>query len=168
MSVCHLIFERRASWRLAWAVAAVALAATLADTSFADGPATEPVAVPIRFLDPDEITVLVMKRVQDVDVPSYNLMGVHWRYRGSDPALGGRRWVYLTGRAKPPVLAHELCHYFGVPHDPEGGNLMTPGPSDPVWKTDHAPKPYRPILTPAQARRLAAGIRRSLAPSTAR
>ncbi len=112
----------------------------------------------------DQLTVLVMKRVRDVDVLDYNLMGVHWRYRGKDAKLAGRRWIFLTARARPPVLAHELCHFLGLPHDPAGGNLMTPGPSAPIWK-DAArvnPGPFKPILTRRQARRLRRNLRRWL------
>lgn len=100
--------------------------------------------------------VLVVRRVRDVDVPSYDLMGVHWRYGGAAAKLRGRRWVLLTARAEPPVLAHELCHYFGLPHDRGGGNLMTPGPSDPAWRLPAArrPRPYEPRLTRRQALRL--------------
>jgi hypothetical protein len=108
--------------------------------------------------------VLVVRRVRDVDVPSYDLMGVHWRYRGGDDELRGRRWVFLTARAEPPVLAHELCHFFGLPHDPAGGNLMTPGPSDPAWSRPEGerPQPFKPRLTKRQARRLRRAIRRHL------
>jgi hypothetical protein len=97
------------------------------------------------------VTVLVLPRVRDLDVLTYDLMGVHWRG-------GGRRWIFLTARAQPPVLAHELCHYFGLPHDPAGGNLMTPGPSSPLWKSAHPPRPFAPVLTPGQVERLRAGI----------
>jgi hypothetical protein len=100
------------------------------------------------------VTVLVMPRVRDLDVPSYDLKGVHWRARG-------RRWIFLTAAARPPVLAHELCHYFGLPHDPAGGNLMTPGPSSPTWKSKRPPAPFAPVLTGAQVQRLRAGIERT-------
>lgn len=101
-------------------------------------------------------TALFLRKVRDVDVPTYNLMGVHWRYRGDDPRYKGRRWVMLTARAIRPMLAHELAHYFGLRHDPGGGNLMTPGPSSPLWKRKGArrPRPYKPVLTPAQGRKL--------------
>jgi hypothetical protein len=109
-------------------------------------------------------TVLVFKRVRDVDVLTYNLMGVHWRYRGKDAAHKGKRWVFLTARAKIPVLAHELCHFFGLPHDKAGGNLMTPGPSDPIYKDKDSAKPagFKAVLTGAQVKRLRRGIKRFL------
>jgi hypothetical protein len=99
---------------------------------------------------PDErvVTVLVLPRVRDLAVTTYDLMGVHWRG-------GGRRWIFLTARARPPVLAHELCHFFGLPHDPAGGNLMAPGPSSPRRPST---RPFAPVLTPVQARRVRAGI----------
>jgi hypothetical protein len=97
------------------------------------------------------VTVLVVPRVRDLDVPSYDLKGVHWK-------AAGRRWIYLTASAKPPVLAHELAHYFGLPHDPAGGNLMTPGPSSPAWNSKHPPAPFAPILTGPQVQRLRAAI----------
>ncbi len=97
------------------------------------------------------VTVLVVPRVRDLDVLDYDLQGVHWR-------AGERRWIFLTARARPPVLAHELAHYFGLPHDPRGGNLMTPGPSAPIWKSARPPRAYAPVLTAPQVRRLRAGI----------
>ncbi len=102
----------------------------------------------------DEVRVLVVPRVRDLAVPTYDLKGVHWK-------AGGKRWIYLTASARPPVLAHELCHYFGLPHDPAGGNLMTPGPSSPAWKSQRPPAPFDPMLTGPQVQRLRAGIRAS-------
>lgn len=110
---------------------------------------------------PGKLVVLVVKRAQDLDLPSYNLMGVHWRYGGDDASLEGRRWIILTARARPPVLAHELCHYLGLRHDRAGGNLMAPGPSDPIWRgKGKKPAPWAPRLTASQARRVRAAARR--------
>lgn len=106
-----------------------------------------------------KVVILVVDRIQDLDVPSYNLMGVHWRYRGSEARYRGRRWVYLTARARHPVLAHELGHYFGLGHDAAGGNLMTPGPSSPAWRKAIKPKPFQPIFSEWQARK----VRRAVA-----
>jgi len=116
-----------------------------------------------EHVDPARVTVLVVERARDLELTSYDLMGVHWRYRGDDSRYQGRRWVILTARARPPVLAHELAHYLGLPHDPAGGNLMTPGPSAPIWRGSGAkPKPFAPLLTDAQGERLRAAVRRLL------
>jgi hypothetical protein len=112
-----------------------------------------------RHAPPDRLVVLVVERAQDLQLPSYNLMGVHWRYGGDEKRLRGRRYVILTARARPPVLAHELCHFLGLPHDPAGGNLMTPGPSDPVWRRPGPkPRPFTARLTPTQGAALRAAV----------
>jgi hypothetical protein len=104
-------------------------------------------------------TVLVVRRVPDLAVPDHDLMGVHWSAGGGARTLVGRRYVLLAAKARGTVLAHELCHYFGLPHYRRGGNLMTPGPSDPVWRRrGRKPKPHEPILVPAQVRRLRADV----------
>lgn len=118
---------------------------------------------------PGRVSVLLVQRARDLDLPSYNLMGVHWRFGGSDARFSGRRWIILTARARPPVLAHELCHYLGLRHDPAGGNLMTPGPSDPAWRRKQdRPARWKPILTPRQARRVRAAVRRVLRAAASR
>jgi hypothetical protein len=104
--------------------------------------------------DSPRVTVLVVQSARDLEVHTYNLMGVHWRHRG-------KRWIIFTARARPPVLAHELCHFFGIRHDPAGGNLMTPGPSDPIWRRSvPKPKKWSARLTRAQGRRLRAALGR--------
>ena len=102
-------------------------------------------------------TVLVVRRVPDLAVPDYDLQGVHWRPVG-DRELSSRHYVLLAAKAQGTVMAHELCHYFGLPHYKRGGNLMTPGQSDPVWRRRRKPKPHAPILLPAQVQRLRAGV----------
>jgi hypothetical protein len=112
-------------------------------------------------ITPSEVTILVVQRAQDLEVPTYNLRGVHWRYRGEDASFQGYHWVILTARAEPPVLAHELCHYLGLPHDPAGGNLMTPGPSASIWRRKGPkPKKFAPVLTRAQGNTLYEAVRR--------
>ena len=93
--------------------------------------------------------VIVVDRIQDDRVASYNLKGLHWRRMKS-------HWVYLTREARSYVMAHELGHYYGLRHDMKGGNLMAPGPSDPS-RSDVSGKPrrdqpasFRPILSKTQ------------------
>jgi hypothetical protein len=107
----------------------------------------------------DHATVLVVRRVPDLAVPGHDLGGVHWRAGASARAHAGRTYVLLAAKARRTVLVHELGHYFGLPHDRRGGNLMTPGPSDPIWRRrGRKPKPHEPILVPGQVRRLRAGV----------
>jgi hypothetical protein len=112
-----------------------------------------------RFAEDGVVNVLVVERVRDLDLPSYDLMGVHWRGPKAG-AYAGRRWIYLTARARPPVLAHELGHFFGLTHDRKGGNLMTPGPSAPIWRDrgKRRPKAFQPRFSPAQGRALRRGV----------
>lgn len=110
------------------------------------------------FVNPVGITVLVVKRIQDLDLPSYDLKGVHWRVKYTPKhrnVVRHFRWIYLTARAESYVLAHELGHYFGLAHDPRGGNLMTPGPSSPLWNDPTRNiQPFEPKLTDEQARKI--------------
>lgn len=113
-------------------------------------------------VDNNQLTVLVVRRVSDLDVPTYNLMGVHWRYFGSDKSQHGRHWIFLTARAEPPVLAHEICHFFGLKHDLAGGNLMTPGPSDPIYRAEGPkPAPFEPRLNKQQTRELRLAVEKN-------
>ncbi len=120
-------------------------------------------AMAIHVRKKNQVTVLVVKRIRDLDNRSYNLRGLYWPYRGKDRKLKGRRWVMLTKRALRPFLAHELAHFFGLHHDPAGGNLMTPGPSSPMWKRKPRPKPFKPVLNKAQGRQLRRAVLKFLA-----
>ncbi len=77
--------------------------------------------------------------------------GVHWRdrsdRRGEDDR---RRWVIVSGEAFPLVLAHELGHFFGLPHGHERTSFMN--------KRDGADRPpwSRRRLTPRERRRVLA------------
>jgi len=48
-------------------------------------------------------------------------MGVHWRSRGRHRA----HFVIVAASAWVTTLAHELGHFFGNPHHPTPGNLMS-------------------------------------------
>lgn len=58
------------------------------------------------------VNVFVVATLRDVDDGESLIQGVHW-------APGGdlsRHFVILAARASKTTLAHELGHYFGLPH----------------------------------------------------
>ncbi|MDC0722308.1 matrixin family metalloprotease [Nannocystis bainbridge] len=68
--------------------------------------------------------VFVVGRLADVDVAGSEIRGVHWRFR-QDRA---RRWVILSKIAGALTLAHELGHFFGLPHSSYDESLMNKTP----------------------------------------
>jgi hypothetical protein len=77
------------------------------------------------------VHVFVVDRAADKDKEGDWIGGVHWRYGGKTRRLRGRRYVILSRQhARDDTLAHELGHFFGLPHSDADGNLMTPGRSD--------------------------------------
>lgn len=88
-------------------------------------------------------------RLADVDVAGAEIRGVHWRHR-EDRA---RRWIILSTIAGPHVLAHELGHYFGLPHARHEGSLMNKAPDHAVpW----AERGFVPVEQRRMRRRLKA------------
>ncbi len=75
--------------------------------------------------------VFVVGRLDDVDVPGEQIRGVHWRQRSNTD----KRWVILSGIAQSTVLAHELGHFFGLPHSSYRRSIMNKTPrEDPPWE----------------------------------
>ena len=74
------------------------------------------------LVEPEVINVFVVQSMADVDVEGRFIRGVHWRSRrGGSP----RHYVILSSIAGSYVLAHELGHFFGNPHSPTPGNIMS-------------------------------------------
>ncbi|NUN16304.1 MAG: matrixin family metalloprotease [Myxococcales bacterium] len=71
------------------------------------------------------IAVFLVHELHDVDKPGV-IRGVHWRHR-SRPE---QRWVIVSKIAPFLVLAHELGHFFGLPHSKETGSLMNKTPRE--------------------------------------
>jgi Metallo-peptidase family M12 len=73
-------------------------------------------------LVPDDGTVhvFVVARIADKDKAGGEIGGVTWRYHG-------RRYILISATgARVDTLAHELGHFFGLPHTTAADNLMTP------------------------------------------
>lgn len=71
------------------------------------------------------IDVFLVKRLDNVDAPG-EINGVHWRNRTSP----GQRYVIMSSIAWHVVLAHELGHFFGLPHSEYPASIMNKKRSD--------------------------------------
>jgi Matrixin len=133
----------------------VVASAKLVDASFAD--------VQTRLdrdrLGRDEhsrgvVHVFVVRRLADVDVEGEVIRGVHWR----DRAETSRRWIILSSIAGPMVLAHELGHFFGLPHTTHRESIMNKSPHmDPPWPLRTFPKQEQAIMARRRDEMLADG-----------
>ncbi|MCB9732645.1 MAG: hypothetical protein H6745_08565 [Deltaproteobacteria bacterium] len=94
--------------------------------------------------NPGRVDVFITARLENVDEPG-EIRGVHWR----DRRRRADRWIILSAIAPRHVLAHELGHYFGLPHTLALGSLMNTSGNDPT------PREERRFL-PAEERRVAA------------
>jgi matrixin len=79
-----------------------------------------------RDHDRGVIHVWSVRRLADVDIEGDEIRGVHWRDR-ADPT---RRFVILSSIAPERVLAHELGHFFGLPHSSFAVSIMNKTPRD--------------------------------------
>ncbi|MCY1056620.1 hypothetical protein OV142_16100 [Nannocystis sp. SCPEA4] len=74
--------------------------------------------------------VFVVGRLADVDIAGSEIRGVHWRFRKDR----SRRWVILSKIAGALTLAHELGHFFGLPHSAYDESVMNKTPRA-AWLT---------------------------------
>ena len=81
------------------------------------------------------IHVFLVEALADVDEAGKWLNGVHWR----DQSNRERRWVILSSTAWSLTMAHELGHFFGLPHSSYEESIMnktpreTPAPEDRIF-----------------------------------
>lgn len=106
------------------------------------------------------VHVFVVRRLADVDVEGEVIRGVHWR----DRAETSRRWIILSSIAAPVVLAHELGHFFGLPHTKHPRSLMNKSPHlDPPWHLRDFPDEEQAIMARRRDEMLADGTLRAAA-----
>ncbi len=66
------------------------------------------------------VHVFLIERLGDVDAPGEQIRGVHWRQRSKIE----KRWIFLSGISSDMVLAHELGHFFSLPHSTYAISIM--------------------------------------------
>ncbi len=83
------------------------------------------------------IHVFIVEHLANVDDPG-EINGVHWRNR----ANRSQRWILLSSIAWELTLAHEIGHFFGLPHSEYLISIMNkspradPKPGDRVFHSD--------------------------------
>jgi hypothetical protein len=65
------------------------------------------------------IHVFVVGRLEDVDQDGKFIYGVTWHQRKDD-----RKYIIVSNAALPRTLAHELGHFFGLPHSSYAISIM--------------------------------------------
>ena len=71
------------------------------------------------------IDLFIVSQLNDVDRIGEVIRGVHWR----DPKdRKFKRWIILSRIARAQVLAHELGHYFSLPHSKYAKSIMNKTP----------------------------------------
>jgi hypothetical protein len=65
------------------------------------------------------VDVFVVSSLSDIDEPG-EIRGVHWRRRNATE----QRFIILSAIAGPFVLAHELGHWFSLPHSTSPASIM--------------------------------------------
>lgn len=79
---------------------------------------------------PGLVHLFLVGQLDDVDVADTQIRGVHWRLRRDV----SRRWVIMSSISGEMVLAHELGHFFSLPHSSYRVSVMNKKPREaPPW-----------------------------------
>lgn len=101
------------------------------------------------------VHVYVVARLADVDIKGDEIRGVHWR----DRADRSRRWIILSAIGSETVLAHELGHFFGLPHSRYDVSIMNKTPrATPTWADRVFADPEQRVMKRHRDRMLKSGM----------
>ena len=104
---------------------------------------------------PGVVHLFVIGQLDDVDVADSQIRGVHWRLRRDTT----KRWILMSKISGPMVLAHELGHFFSLPHSTYGVSIMNKRPRDePPWEKRRFAKPEVEKMRAARDAMVAEGM----------
>lgn len=106
-----------ASWEIVGA-SAIAAASAAHVKSRKDRDAFAPAAAAGKL-----VHVFLTARLDDIDNLGDEIRGVTWR-------AAGRKYIVVSGIAPSRTLAHELGHFFGLPHSTYAISIMNKTPRD--------------------------------------
>ncbi|HUS32131.1 MAG TPA: hypothetical protein VMZ53_26710 [Kofleriaceae bacterium] len=100
----------------------------------------------------------VTGQLDDIDIPGAQVFGVTWR-------RGDRKFVIVSTQARERTLAHELGHFFGLPHSTYAISIMnkTPREEPPPEARTFADEEYarmKPRVKDAVRSRIVANVKR--------
>ena len=104
---------------------------------------------------PEVVHLFLVGQLDDVDVADTQIRGVHWRLRRDT----SKRWIVMSSIASPMVLAHELGHFFSLPHSGYKVSIMNKRPrEDPPWEERVFARPEQAKMIEARDGMVASGF----------
>jgi hypothetical protein len=98
-------------------------------------------------LGSEVIHAFIVRRLDDVDRDGQIIRGVTWRTRKDE-----RKYIIVSIAAPDRVLAHELGHFFGLPHSTAAISIMNKRQRKQPSSSTSSPMRPRPPRLPSPSR----------------